>query len=150
MKKFLLFSTLSYVLISLLIELMMSGRPGFTTFAGFHWFLNPSILTTEHLLTWILQGLGLSFAGFLYINKTTPLFDGVRFGLITGLLFLMMVLFNMMVQLDTVSYQFLAESLLPLTVLYLLGFAISGWFFGLMYEAFGPQYSTPDHLWSLP
>lgn len=150
MKKYLLFSTLAYALISLLIEIMMSGRPGFTTFAGFHWFLNANILTVDHLLTWVLQGLGLSFAGYLYINKTTPLFDGVRFGLITGLLFLMLMLFNMMVHLDAVSYQFFAEALLPLTGLYLLGFAISGWFFGLLYEAFGPQHSSPEHLWSLP
>lgn len=150
MKKYLLFSTLAYALISLLIEIMMSGRPGFTTFAGFHWFLNSNILTVDHLLTWVLQGLGLSFAGYLYINKTTPLFDGVRFGLITGLLFLMLMLFNMMVHLDAVSYQFFAEALLPLTGLYLLDFAISGWFFGLLYEAFGPQYTSPDQLWSLP
>ena len=146
---YLLFATLSYVLVSLMIEILMSGQPGFTTFAGFHWFLNPTILTANHMLLWFLQGLGLSFAGYLYINKFTPLFDGVRFGLITGLLFVLMMLFNMMVHLDEVSYHFFADALLPLTGLYLLGFAISGWFFGLMYEAFGPRMTDIRTQWTL-
>ncbi len=149
MKKYHLFATLSFVFVSVLIEIMMSTHTGFTTFAGFNWFINPNMLSVSHILTWIIHGLALSFAAFLYMNRQSALADGLRFGIITGLVFVLLVLFNLMWQIDHSHYPFLAEALLPLVSLQLLGFAVSGWLFGLMYDMFSPKLSTIHSLWSL-
>lgn len=149
MKKYLLFATLSFALVAVFIEIMMSSQAGFATFAGFNWFLNPNMLSLSHVLTWLLHGLALSFAAFLYMNRQSALHDGLRFGIITGLVFVLLVLFNLMWQIDHSHYPFLAEALLPLVSLQLLGFAVSGWLFGLMYDMFSPKLPTIHSLWSL-
>lgn len=149
MKKYLTFSVLSFIFVFLLIELIMSSKPGFTTYAGFNWFINPELISWNQVITWLIQGLALSFAAFLYMNPEDKLSGGFRFGLITGLLFSIIVLFNMMWQLESTMYQFFADGLLPLTGLYVLGFALSGWLFGLMYELFTPELESNKDLWSL-
>ncbi len=149
MKKYHLFATLSFAFISFLIEMMMSAQAGFNTFAGFNWFLSKDLLSTNQILIWLGQGIALSFAAFLYINKKNALLDGFRFGLITGLLFILLALFNLMFQLDNSHYAFLASSLLPLSLLQLIGFCINGWIFGLLFEMFSPELPTNKSLWSL-
>lgn len=149
MKKYVIYSTLSFTFVFFMIELIMSAKAGFTIYAGYNWLVQTELLTWAHLLTWMAQGAALSFAAFLYIKPTESLSDGFRFGLITGLLFSIMVLFNMMVQVDHITDQFFANSLLPLTGLYVLGFAISGWLFGLMFEIFTPELPTIKNLWSI-
>lgn len=149
MKKYLFFSTLSYTLVFLTIELIMSTKPGFTTFAGFNWLINQELINSSHLISCLLQGLTLSFAAFLYMNPEDKISGGFRFGLITGLLFAILVLFNMMWQVDSNIYQFFADSLLPLTTLYISGYALSGWLFGLMFELFTPELKSNRDLWSL-
>ncbi len=149
MKKFYFYSTLSFILVSFLIETLMSSQAGFTTFAGFNWFINPKILSLSNVITWLLQGLALSFAASLYMQRASALVDGVRFGMITGWLFVLLILFNMMLQIDHSHYPFLADSLLPLISLQLLGFVVSGWLLGLMYEIFSPMFPTNQSLWSL-
>lgn len=149
MKKYFVFSTLSFTWVFFLIELIMSTDVGFTTFANFNWFISPSLLYWTNIVTWLVQGLALSFAAYLYMTPEDKLAGGFRFGLITGLLFSLLALFNMMWQIDHNSYGFFAESLLPLTGLYVLGFAISGWFFGLMFEVFSPEFPTIKKLWSV-
>lgn len=149
MKKYLLFSVLSFTLVFLLIELIMSTKPGFITYAGFNWFINPEILTLNHVFMWLIQGLALSVAAFLYMSPEDKLSGGFRFGLITGLLFSIIVLFNMMWQLEPNLYLFFAEGLLPLTALYVMGFAISGWLFGLMFELFTPELESNQDMWSM-
>jgi hypothetical protein len=139
----------SFTLVFLLIELIMSTKPGFITYAGFNWFINPEIIALDHIFTWLIQGLALSFSAFLYMNPKDKLSGGFRFGLITGLLFSIIVLFNMMWQLEPNIYTFFAESLLPLTGLYVTGFALSGWLFGLMFELFTPELKSNKDLWSL-
>lgn len=149
MKKYAIYSTLSFTFVFFMIELIMSGQAGFNTYAGFNWLIPTELFTWSHFLTWMLQGLALSFAAFLYINPADSLSDGFRFGLITGLLFSIVVLFNMMVQIDHITYQFFADSLLPLTALFVLGFAISGWLFGLVFEVFTPAFPSVRVLWSM-
>ncbi|MEZ5471100.1 MAG: hypothetical protein R3E90_04915 [Marinicella sp.] len=149
MKKYLLFSVLSFTLVFLLIELIMSNKPGFVTYAGFNWFINPDLISWDHVLTCLIQGLALSFAAFLYMNPEDKLSGGFRFGLITGLLFSIIVLFNMMWQVESNMYPFFAEGLLSLTGLYVLGFALSGWLFGLMFELFTPELGSNRDMWSL-
>ncbi len=149
MKKYYIYSTLSFVLVSLLIEIMMSSQSGFTTFAGFNWFISTDLINTTNLLSWSIQGLALSFAAFLYIKQKSAMYDGVRFGLIAGFLFTLIILFNMMWQIDHSHYPFLANSLLSLTGLQILGFTLSGWIFGLMYEIYSPKLPTIKSLWSL-
>lgn len=149
MKKYLLFSTLSFTVIFLLIEMIMSNKPGFVTYAGFSYLINPELISPLHLLNILLQGFALSFAAFLYMNPQDKLSGGFRFGLMTGLLFAIIVLFNMMWQLESGMYPFFAEALLPLTSLYVMGFAISGWLFGLMFELFTPELTSNQDMWSL-
>ena len=149
MKKYLIFSTLSFTLISFLIELMMSSNPGFSTFKGFNWLLSSSLFSSINIITWGIEGLAISFAAYLYIQAKSALVDGFRFGLITGLLFIMLLLFNMMIQVDHSIYPFLAESLLPLVALQLLGFVLSGWLFGLMFEVFSPKSTHVNSMWTI-
>ncbi len=149
MKKYAIYSTLSFTFVFFLIELIMSNNAGFSTYAGFNWLIPLELLTWSHLLTWMIQGSALSFAAFLYIKPKESLSDGFRFGLITGLLFSIMVLFNMMGQVDHIANTFFADSLLPLTGLYLLAFMLSGWLFGLMFEIFTPEFPSIKKLWSL-
>ncbi len=149
MKKYAIYSTLSFTFVFFMIELIMSSKAGFNTYAGYNWLIPTELFTWTHALTWMLQGLALSFAAFLYINTEDSLADGFRFGLITGLLFSIMVLFNMMVQVDHITYQFFADALLPLTGLFVLGFAIAGWLFGLMFEVFTPEFPSVKVLWSM-
>ncbi len=149
MKKYAIYSTLSFTFVFFMIELIMSAKAGFTIYAGYNWLIHTELLTWTHLLTWMVQGAALSFAAFLYIKPKESLSDGFRFGLITGLLFSILVLFNMMGQVDHMTYLFFANSLLPLTGLYVLGFAISGWLFGLMFEIFAPEFPTIKSLWSM-
>ncbi|TDR20517.1 hypothetical protein C8D91_1491 [Marinicella litoralis] len=149
MKKYAVFSTLSFVSVFIMIELIMSNKAGFTIYAGFNWLIHVELFSWTHLLTWMLQGAALSFAAFLYMKPNESLADGFRFGLITGLLFSIVVLFNMMGKVDHNTYQFFADSLLPLTGLYILGFTISGWLFGLMFELFAPEFPTIKNLWSM-
>ena len=75
--------------------------------------------------------------------------DGFRFGLISGLLFIIVILFHMLINVDHSIYPFYANSLLPLVTLQLLGFALNGWIFGLMFEVFSPKQPTHMSLWSL-
>ena len=149
MKKYYIYSTLSFVMVSLLVEIMMSSQAGFTTFAGFNWFISTELISMNNLLSWSLEGFALSFAAFLYIKQKSALSDGFRFGLITGLLFTLIILFNMMWQIDHSFYPFLADSLLALTGIQLLGFAVSGLVFGLLYEIYSPELPTNKSLWSL-
>jgi len=149
MKKYAIYSTLSFTFVFFMIELIMSTKAGFTTYAGYNWLIQIELFTWTHFLTWMIQGAALSFAAFLYIKPDYSLSDGFRFGLITGLLFSIIVLFNMMIQVDHITYQFFGDSLLPLTGLYVLGFAISGWLFGLMFEVFTPEFPNIKKLWSL-
>jgi uncharacterized integral membrane protein len=149
MKKYAIYSTLSFTFVFFMIETIMSSKAGFNTYAGFNWLIHTEIFTIEHFLIWMLQGAALSIAAFLYINTEDSLADGFRFGLITGLLFSILVLINMMVQIDHITYQFFADALLPLTGLYVLGFAIAGWLFGLMFEVFTPEFPSVKVLWSL-
>ncbi len=149
MKNYLIFSTLSFILISLLIELSMSSQIGFAIFTKFNWLLSPNLFSVHHMLTWIIHGLVLSSVAYLYIQVKTALVDGFRFGLITGLLFIMVALLNMLINVDHSIYPFYADSLLPLVTLQLLGFALNGWIFGLMFEVFSPKQSNHMNLWSL-
>lgn len=149
MKKYFVFSTLSFALISFLVEMMMSTQSGFTTFAGFNWFISTELISVSHILVWLIQGLALSFAAYLYIDSDTALSDGFRFGLMAGLLFILVVLFNLMFKLDHSYYSFLASSLLPLSLLQLIGFSINGWVFGLLFELFSPELPTNKTLWTL-
>ena len=149
MNKYLVFSTLSFTLVFFLIELIMSGHSGFSTFAGFNWLINLNILSLSHLSVWLLQGLVLSMAAFIYLKPNEGMAGGFQFGMITGLLFTLLVLFNMMWQIDAIDYGFFSESLLTLTGLYVLGFTISGWLFGLMFELFSPEFPSVRQLWSL-
>ncbi len=149
MKKYAIYSTLSFTFVFFMIETIMSSKAGFNTYAGYNWLIHTDIFTTEHFLVWMVQGAALSFAAYLYIKPEYSLADGFRFGLITGLLFSVIVLFNMMIQVDHITYLFFANSLLPLTGLYILGFAISGWLFGLMFEVFTPEFPSVKKLWSL-
>ncbi len=149
MKKYLIFSTLSFIMISFFIELMMSSHIGFTVFAGFNWFLNPNLFSVSNVLIWTIQGLALSFAAYLYVQPKSALIDGFRFGLITGLLFIMVILFNMLIHVNHSIYPFFSEALLPLVTLQLLGFALNGWLFGLMFEIFSPKQLSQKSLWSI-
>lgn len=149
MKKYLFFSTLSFSMVFILIELIMSTKPGFITYAGFSWFINPEIISATHVVSCLIHGLALSFAAYLYMNPTDKISGGFRFGLITGLLFSIIVLFNMMWQIEPQIYRFFAGSLLPLTGLYVLGFTLTGWLFGLMFELFTPELKSNRDMWSL-
>lgn len=149
MKKYAIYSTLSFTFVFFMIQLIMSTKAGFNTYAGYNWLVQIELMTWTHLLTCVVQGAVLSLAAFLYIKPKESLTDGFRFGLITGLLFSIIVLFNMMFQVDHITYQFFADSLLPLTGLYVLGFAISGWLFGLMFEVFTPEFPNIKTLWSI-
>ena len=149
MKKYYIYSTLSFVLVSLLIEIMMSSQAGFTTFTGFNWFISTDLVNPTKLFTWSVEGLALSFAAFLYIKPKSTISDGFRFGLITGFLFTLIILFNMMFKIDHSHYPFLADSLLTLSALQLLAFVISGWVFGLLFELFSPEFPTNKSLWSM-
>ncbi|MFC3192894.1 hypothetical protein ACFODZ_01445 [Marinicella sediminis] len=149
MKQYLTFSTLSFVLVFFLIELIMSADSGFRTYAGYNWLIHTEILSVSHILTWIAQGLVLGFAAFVYLRPEEGMAGGIQFGVITGWLFTLLVLFNMMWQVEAIDYGFFAESLLPLTGLYVLGFTISGWLFGLMFELFSPEFPSVRQLWSL-
>jgi hypothetical protein len=149
MNKYLTFSTLAFTFVFFMIELIMSSSAGFNTYAGFNWLINSEMLSLSHLAGWLIQGLALSYAAFLYLRPEDGMAGGFRFGVITGLLFSLLVLFNMMWQLETIHYGFFAESLLSLTTLYVLGFTISGWLFGLMFELFSPEFPNVRQLWSL-
>ncbi len=149
MKKYLIFSTLSFILVSFLIDLMMSSNPGFSTFAGFNWLLSSSLFSINNTITWSIEGLAISFAAYLYIQPRTGLVDGFRFGLITGLLFILLLLFNMMIHVNHSIYPFFSESLLPLVTLQLLGFALNGWLFGLMFELYSPKALNMTRMWSI-
>jgi len=149
MKKYIIYSTLSFSFVFFMIELIMSNKAGFTVYAGFNWLVHTELLTWTQCLTWLSQGATLSFTAFLYMKPTESLADGFRFGLITGLLFSLVVLFNMMWQLDHITNLFFAQSLLPLTGLYVLGFTITGWLFGLMFELFAPNFPSIKSLWSM-
>ncbi|WP_223787345.1 hypothetical protein [Marinicella meishanensis] len=149
MKPYLTFTTLSFIMVSFLVEIMMSTQPGFITYAGFSWFISTDLINFNYLLVWTLEGLVLGTAAFAYINPKSALQDGFRFGLMTGFLFTLMVLFNVMWQIDHSHYPFLAESLLSLTLIQVLGFALSGWLFGLLYEITAPRFPNIKSLWSL-
>lgn len=149
MKKYMFYSTLSFTFVFFLIEMIMSGHADFITFAGFNWMIQTEVLSLSHTLTWLLQGAALSMAAYVYMNPDDGLAGGFRFGLITGLLFTLMVLFNMIWQVQHISYGFFADSLLSLSGLYVLGFALSGWLFGLMFEIFTPEFNDMKKLWSL-
>lgn len=127
----------------------MSTQPGFTTYAGLNWFINADLLNLNNLWVWTIEGLVLGAAAYAYINPKHALQDGFRFGLITGMLFTLMVLFNLMWQINHSYYPFLAESLLSLTLMQVLGFAFSGWLFGLLYEILAPRFPNIKSLWSL-
>ncbi|MCX7552755.1 hypothetical protein OS175_02595 [Marinicella sp. S1101] len=149
MKIYLLFSTLSFILISFLIDLMMSNNPGFTTYAGFNGLLSTHLFSVKNTIIWGIEGLALSFAAYLYVMPKTALSDGFRFGLITGLMFVLILLFNMMFQYDYSNYPFFSDSLLPLVILQLIGFAVNGWIFGLMFELFSTNQKYTIRIWSI-
>lgn len=149
MRSYIIFSTISYVFITAIIELLMATNPGFSTYFGFNWLLTADMWTTSHILLWSLQGLVLSFTAFVFIDSKSSLEGGLRFGLITGLLYVMVILFNMLIHVDHSYYSFFEQSLLPLVGLQLLGFAVTGWIFGLMYELFAPKFPNAKTLWSL-
>lgn len=149
MKNYFVFATLSFTLVAATIELLMSSNAGFSTFSNYSWLLTGQILSLSHITLWLTQGLALAAAAFLFINPKSTLNDGLRFGLITGLLYILLILFNMMIQVDHSFYAFFENNLLPLVGLQLLGFAVSGWLFGLMFELFAPKFPQINGLWSM-
>ena len=132
-----------------MIELMMSTHPGFVTLTGFHWFLTPDLWQTTHVLSWLAQGLVLSFVAYLFIDSQRVIAEGLRFGLITGIVFVLLVLFNMMFQLDHTHYAFFQDSLMTLMAWQVFGLTLSGWAFGLIYALYEPQFPQIKTLWSL-
>lgn len=134
MKKYLIFSTLSYVMISLLVNFSSANDHGFMTFAAFSWYISPELLTLKSMMTCVVLGAVLSVCAYFYIQPKTALVDGFRFGLISGLVIMMVVLFNMMIHVEHDLYAFFAESLLSLVSIQLLGFVLMGWLFGLIFK----------------
>jgi len=149
MKNYLFYSTLSFTLVFCLIELFMSRQAGFSTFAEFNWLVDVELMSVKHMVVWLVQGFVLSFANYVYINSKHSLVGGLRFGLITGLLFTLLVLFNMMFQVDHLLYPFFADSLLALCAIYVLGFVLCGGLFGLLVVVFDTEYPGIHQLWSL-
>ncbi len=129
-----MYAALSFTVISSLTEQLISQLNGSAVFFQYNWFLYTDLNYMSQILIWWTEGLAISFLAYFYMATNTARTDGLRFGIIFGMLVILLVLFNMMLHLEQNLYPFFADSLLLLTAVQTFGFMASGWVFGLLYN----------------
>ena len=160
MKKYLFYSSLSFLLITLTVDIIHSTNSGYKTFESFNWMTSHYEFSALNVILGLIQGLVLSTVAAVYIKAKTALTDGFRFGMMAGLAIVLVELFIMLIHVNDGMYAFFTDSLLSFVVIQVIGYSVIGYLFGLLFEicleheinelpySFFPQTNaaTPSHV----